>query len=184
VTGIGWLLFAGTHSRKPAERRVIIVKWASARIGLALLFIWCGTTWAQEHPGFQRGAQYYISRKETLDELLIRVNVWGYVAKPGQYLVPDNTDLISLLSYAGGPTEDARIDAVRLIRMVEGKRYVMEVDLRKFLEEGGSGEVPVLMPGDTVIVPGNFYRLISRVVHIVSQLAIVANVYYWFFVKK
>jgi len=153
------------------------VQRVSASIGLALL-LWCGLAWAQE---LQRGAQYYISRKEAIDELLIRVNVWGYVAKPGQYLVPDNTDLISLLSYAGGPTEDARIDAIRLIRTVEGKRQVTEVDLKELLEGGSSEEVPVLMPGDTVIVPGNLYRLISRAVSIVSQLAIVANVYYLFF---
>lgn len=152
----------------------------SASIGLALL-LWSGLAWAQE---LQRGAQYYISRKEAIDELLIRVNVWGYVAKPGQYLVPDNTDLISLLSYAGGPTEDARIDAIRLIRTVEGKRQVTEVDLRELLEGGSLEEIPVLMPGDTVIVPGNLYRLISRAVSIVSQLAIVANVYYLFFVRR
>ena len=148
----------------------------------AILLIW-GAASAQER-GIQRGAQYYISRKEAIDELLIRVNVWGYVAKPGQYLVPDNTDLISLLSYAGGPTEDARIDAVKLVRTVDGKRKVIEVDVTKLLKGGSSEDIPVLMPGDTLIVPGNFYRLISRAVRIVSQLAIVANVYYLFFVKR
>lgn len=37
-----------------------------------------------------RAAQYYLGRK---DEVLIKVNVWGFVQKPDQYLVPKDTDL-------------------------------------------------------------------------------------------
>ncbi|NWF90113.1 MAG: SLBB domain-containing protein, partial [Ignavibacteriaceae bacterium] len=33
----------------------------------------------------------------------IKVSVWGYVARPGKYIVPDYTTVSDLLSYAGGP---------------------------------------------------------------------------------
>jgi hypothetical protein len=60
-----------------------------------------------------RGAQYFLGEQ---DELLIKVNIWGFVRKPGQYMVPTNTDLISLISFAGGPLEQAKIKKVKLIR--------------------------------------------------------------------
>src|SRR4030042_6590995 len=59
-----------------------------------------------------RGAQYFLGSE---DELLIPVNVWGFVQRPGQYMVPANTELITLLSYAGGPTESAKIDNIRIV---------------------------------------------------------------------
>ncbi len=60
-----------------------------------------------------RGSLYYLGEK---DELLIKVNIWGFVQKPGQYMVPNGTDLISLISFAGGPREEARLSTVKLIR--------------------------------------------------------------------
>jgi len=63
-----------------------------------------------------RGAQYFLGQQ---DELLIKVNIWGFVRKPGQYLVPKDTDLISLISFAGGPLEQAKIKKVKIIRATE-----------------------------------------------------------------
>ena len=63
-----------------------------------------------------RGAQYFLG---TQDELLIKVNIWGFVRKPGQYMVPKDTDLISLISFAGGPLEQAKINKVKIIRAAE-----------------------------------------------------------------
>ncbi len=60
-----------------------------------------------------RGALYYLGEQ---DELLIKVNVWGFVQNPGQYMVPNGTDLISLISFAGGPREQAKLNKVKLIR--------------------------------------------------------------------
>jgi polysaccharide export outer membrane protein len=63
-----------------------------------------------------RGAQYFLGAQ---DELLIKVNIWGFVRKPGQYMVPKDTDLISLISFAGGPLEQAKINKVKIIRAPE-----------------------------------------------------------------
>ncbi len=60
-----------------------------------------------------RGAQYFLG---AADELLMRVNIWGFVRKPGQYMVPTDTDLISLMSFAGGPIEQAKIKSIRIVR--------------------------------------------------------------------
>lgn len=60
-----------------------------------------------------RGAQYFLGSE---DELLMRVNIWGFVRKPGQYMVPTDTDLISLISFAGGPVEQAKVKAIKIVR--------------------------------------------------------------------
>ncbi|KAA3613677.1 MAG: hypothetical protein DWQ05_15465 [Calditrichaeota bacterium] len=64
-------------------------------------------------PTKQKASLYYLGER---NELLIKVNIWGFVQKPGQYLVPTDTDLISLISYAGGPLEEAKLKKVKLIR--------------------------------------------------------------------
>ena len=40
----------------------------------------------------------------------IKVSVWGYVARPGKYIVPDYTTVSDLLSFAGGPNQNAEMD--------------------------------------------------------------------------
>ncbi len=73
--------------------------------------------WSQSDKSFptikNRGALYYLGEQ---DELLIKVNIWGFVQNPGQYMVPNGTDLISLISFAGGPREQAKLNKVKLIR--------------------------------------------------------------------
>ncbi|KAA3655690.1 MAG: hypothetical protein DWQ10_17065 [Calditrichaeota bacterium] len=61
----------------------------------------------------QKASLYYLGEQ---NELLIKVNIWGFVKKPGQYLVPTDTDLISLISYAGGPLDEAKLKKVKIIR--------------------------------------------------------------------
>jgi hypothetical protein len=63
--------------------------------------------------GRSRAAQYYLGDQ---DELLIKVNIWGLVRRPGQYMVPKDTDLISLISFAGGPLDQARMKKIKVIR--------------------------------------------------------------------
>lgn len=127
-----------------------------------------------------RAAQYYIG---DMNELMMRVNVWGRVLKPGQYYVPSTTDLITLISAAGGPAEKCRLDNVHIVRSGEGGSQVIEVDVRKYLKTGDSSLIPVLKPEDTVIVSGSMWYLISQVAVVAAQFAIMANVYYWLFVK-
>ena len=127
-----------------------------------------------------RAAQYYIG---DTNELMMKVNIWGRVLKPGQYFVPSTTDLITLISVAGGPADKSRMDNVRIVRSTEGGSEVIEVNIKKYLKTGDAREIPQLKPEDTIIVTGSMWYLASQIVTIVSQLAIVANVYYWLVIK-
>lgn len=135
-----------------------------------------------------RGAVYYLSEQ---DELLMRVNVWGFVQKPGQYMVPKDTDLISLISFAGGPREEAKIKKIKLIRSDKkttspadadskdgnGKR-VFEVDVKRYLKTGNQDLIPDLQPGDTIVVEGSTFHFVTKALEFTAKLAVFVNVYY------
>ena len=110
------------------------------------------------------------------------VNVWGFVMKPGQYMVPYNTDLISLLSYAGGPREEARIKNIRVVRAAansdSSEAQVIEVDVKKFISTGVSNLVPVLKPGDTVVVSGTTFHFFSKFFEFAWRVAAILQVYF------
>ena len=153
-------------------------------ITLALVVI-CQTASAQEpiDPGTTPGgAQYYVYLGKNW-ELQINVYVWGRVAQPGMYSVPKTTDLVAVISLAGGPGEHANLKKVKVIRSNPDPE-VMTVNVKDYLHTGRPSSIPVLHPGDTVIVPGNKSHTFANVVNVFSQIAIIGNVYYLFFMHE
>jgi polysaccharide export outer membrane protein len=122
-----------------------------------------------------RSPRYYLSLG-TEDALMIKVFIWGQVELPGVYEVPDGTDLIAALSLAGGPTDHAKLSEVKIIRSRASNSEVISVNVKKYMNTGDISLIPVLKPGDTVVVSGTVFRMFARFASFVSQLAIVANV--------
>jgi polysaccharide biosynthesis/export protein len=94
---------------------------------------------------------YYIAKQ---GEMTMQVNLWGDVLKPGRYEVPINTDLIQLISLAGGPTREADLSEVQISRYSTTsagllKRQV-KVNLQDFLKTDEAKLV--LQPGDAIYV--------------------------------
>jgi hypothetical protein len=119
-----------------------------------------------------RPAQYILGGA---DMLLINVNLWGHIQRPGIYSVPSSYSLIDLISSAGGPKETARLSDVRIIR---SNQQVINVDVEKFIKTGDSDLLPLLQPGDTIIISGSAYDVFTRFLGIVRDIAIIANAIY------
>lgn len=112
-----------------------------------------------------------------VEKLKINTYVWGQVYKPGLYVVPDDTDLLTLISLAGGPREDAKLTKIRIIRPTgKGERVIM-INLKKYMETGDETLIPVLQPGDTVVVAGTVFYAFSRAADFLSKVAIALSVY-------
>jgi polysaccharide export outer membrane protein len=123
---------------------------------------------------YKVASQYYME-KGMENKLMISVNVWGAVEKPGSQYVPDGSDLISVLSAAGGPTEGAKLTQVRLVRNFDGEKFNLEIDVNRGLRKGELGKVPEIKPGDTIIVPkskASFVKFIS----VIYNVAVIASV--------
>ena len=78
---------------------------------------------------------------------VIRVSVLGEVRNPGLQSVEPGTNLMHLITLAGGPTERANMKAVRVIR--GGRPY--KVDLQSALSGSSAGRV-VLFSNDVVFL--------------------------------
>ena len=116
-------------------------------------------------------AQYILGDK---DVLLISVNLWGHVQRPGIYSVPSHFNIIDLLSSAGGPLKTARLNDIRVVRK---DREVININVEEYIKTGNFEILPNLQPGDVIIVPGSISDIFSRVVSVIRDFAIVANLF-------
>ncbi|MCD4796796.1 MAG: SLBB domain-containing protein [Candidatus Cloacimonetes bacterium] len=111
------------------------------------------------------------------EQLKIKTYIWGQVKKPGLYIVPDNTDLLTLISSAGGPTENAKLTKVKIVRSTKDGEKVIWINLKKYLETGDENLIPIMKPGDTVVISGSTYYAFTKAVDWLSQIAIMLSVY-------
>ena len=136
-------------------------------------------------------AQYQLGSK---DEILMNVNVWGFVRKPGQYVVPRHTDLISLISFAGGPIEGASLNTVKIIRAGQtllvssdkdnisnelsytARAPILEVKVKEHMQNGDIGKIPILEAGDTVVIPQSTGNKINKFLGFGSLFSVIGAV--------
>lgn len=133
-------------------------------------------------PSAQAASYYYIAKP---GDVTIQVNLWGQVQKPGRFEVQSGIDVVQLISLAGGPLQYADLTEVKLLRRNEynpqeaAKQEI--INLKKLLEEGS--EIPILQPGDTIIIEGTAWLTIRDIFSGVTTVAAVASavsqVIYW-----
>lgn len=110
----------------------------------------------------QQSSEYIF--RSSPKESLIAVQLLGAVNKPGIYYIPSNTDLLKLLTLAGGTTNGGDLSEV-LVRKMEPKTWAeikskaineyqgaYEVDAEKIIKYGGAKNLK-LQQDDFVYVP-------------------------------
>ena len=90
----------------------------------------------------------------------IKVAVWGYVSRPGKYIVPEYTTVSDLLSFAGGPNRDSELEDLRIYRTLEnGKEEMVKFSYNDIMWESNlstkSRFTPVLKASDILVIPGS-----------------------------
>ncbi len=107
--------------------------------------------------------------------ILMRVNLWGAVGKPGIHFVPTSTDLIMLLSYAGGPIDSAKLNEIYIKRWIAGKQSVIPVDVQELLQ-GVNQKSPLLQENDIVVIPKSKPVVSQDTVSVVSLISSVLSI--------
>jgi polysaccharide biosynthesis/export protein len=79
--------------------------------------------------------------------------VQGEVRTPGTYPLRSPTTVSQAITLAGGFTEFAKKNKIRVIRRCHGAPEVMEVNYRSIIKAGSPEDDFPLMPGDTILVP-------------------------------
>ncbi|OAN16821.1 sugar ABC transporter substrate-binding protein [Photobacterium jeanii] len=82
------------------------------------------------------------------------VKVMGAVKSPGRFNWNDSMTFLDVLALAGGPTKEANITNIRLIKENrQAQENVLYFDLDNFITEGGSfAALPRIAAGDTIVI--------------------------------
>ncbi|CUU04379.1 polysaccharide export outer membrane protein [Candidatus Thermokryptus mobilis] len=151
-------------------KKAIILLLSFASISFAQLF----ESGTRIVTGGGSSAYYFVGKT---GELTITVNLWGFVRNPGRYEVPSSTDLVQLISYGGGPLKEAKLKDVKIIRSVREDTTIVEkvikVNVEKIIEDGEPS--PILLPGDTVVVPGGSIDVIKDILAILRDIGLAAG---------
>ncbi len=96
--------------------------------------------------------QLSISRAEDATK---SISVLGHVMKPGVYDYAPGSTLMRLISTAGGFAESANKRKVKIVRLVQGEKKVIEVNSSDIMN--GSLDDPKLESGDMIFVPESIF---------------------------
>ncbi len=77
----------------------------------------------------------------------------GDIVNPGQYRLRNHTTLVQVISMAGGFTEFASPNGIKIIRYHNHVREVIPVPVNDIIKKGEVEKDLWLMPGDTILVP-------------------------------
>lgn len=103
-----------------------------------------------------QGAFYDYSDPTSLN---IKVAVWGFVKYPGKYIIPVESNVYDLLSYAGGPNDDAHLDDLRIFRTrADSSEAMIKFNYNDLLWDENLQtfkNAPSLDAGDILLVPGS-----------------------------
>ena len=159
----------------------------SLRSAIRVALVFCVAVWASP-----LHAQEDVYVQDESQRLQILVHIMGEVKEPGEYLVSDNTDVLQLISKAGGPTEFGNLSGVRIRRLQPPmplhdalgasngdalSERLLRADLTAYLNAKSNAPPPVLQPGDVVTVPSNSWRAWRRAFSMVRDIAVVVSVY-------
>jgi hypothetical protein len=159
-------------------RHSLRVRWFALLLPLLLAGAPSRST-AQERTGFIVGEP---------QGLEMMVHVIGEVQKPGEYRVRDRTDLLQLISKAGGPTQFSRLNGIT-VRRTSWMRAsaspstdapsveIIQVNLDKIMRDKTESP-PLLQPGDVVFVPKNKWHRWRDASAVARDLSVIASAYF------
>lgn len=87
-------------------------------------------------------------------KLLMRVMMFGAMGAQGVHYVPEGTDLVFAMLYAGGYNETSKLTNIKIRR--RNVKELITVDLEDLLDNGE--KIPKVMDGDIISVPFNWRK--------------------------
>ena len=118
-----------------------------------------------------RAAEYIY--RSSLKESLIGVQLLGAVQKPGLYYIPANTDILKLITLAGG-IDDANLSEIIVRKTDPSQAGVFELDMNKFMRSSADSKPFKLTQDDLIFIPKKqpwISNDVSRTITLVSLMA-------------
>lgn len=105
-------------------------------------------------------------------KLLMRILILGSVPVQGIHYVPEGTDLIFAIMYAGGYGDYSNLDGITIRR--RNQSDLIHVDLEDLIEDGDP--VPKLIDGDVITVPFNWRKDIQTILTVTGFFTSITGV--------
>lgn len=83
-----------------------------------------------------------------------KFSILGQIKSPGAYQLKSGLKVMDAIALAGGFTDKANVEDVKLVRDSGGNKETIAVNTKNISEQNSAGANPVLKPGDLVIVGG------------------------------
>ena len=127
---------------------------------------------------FQISSERYLT--DDNGNIMMYVNIWGHVGKPGHHLVYEGIDLATLMSVVGGPNKGANMKKVRVFREIpeEDGTLVYYLDFGKFVSSGDRSEFIRIKPNDTIIISEKISNYILTQVGTLNTFLSLFNLYF------
>ncbi len=101
--------------------------------------------------------------------------IFGAVARPGAIGVRTGDTVLTLISNAGGPLPDAKLDEVVLVRIVKDKPVVTKLNLTQAIQKGDLSQSPPVQPGDVLYISrkqrGSGWDDLARIIGLANSIA-------------
>ncbi len=111
--------------------------------------------------------------KSTLAPATVRVRVVGEVRNPGEVSVTPSSTISSAIAIAGGPTDKARMEEVRLIRLDDNDQIIEQTMNLQQLQDQQQ-----VLDGDVVIIPkSRNSKFLDLAGQVIPPLGILLNLF-------
>ncbi|MGQ9463780.1 MAG: SLBB domain-containing protein [Candidatus Fervidibacter sp.] len=101
--------------------------------------------------------------------------VFGAVVRPGAIGVKTGDTVLTVISNAGGPLPDAKLEEVVLVRIVKDKPTVTKLNLNQAIQKGDLSQSPPVQPGDVLYVSrkprGGGWEDFARIIGLANSIA-------------
>ncbi len=121
----------------------------------------------------QRAAEYIY--RSSPKENLIGVQLIGAVQKPGLYYVPMNTDILKLITLAGG-TDDGDLSNVLVRKIDPTQNGVYELDIKKLMKSSADAKPFKLAQDDFVYIPKKEPWISNEVSRTITLVSLVTSI--------
>jgi polysaccharide export outer membrane protein len=113
-------------------------------------------------PQLSPGSTILIPRSELMGPEGDVIYVYGSVITPGTFPIAAARNVLQAVIAAGGPSADANVGAIRVVRPGPVQARVFKVDLNDYTHDGVLFANVQLQPGDTVTVPKSDRQAVWR----------------------
>lgn len=121
----------------------------------------------------QRAAEYIY--RSAPKESLIGVQLIGAVQKPGLYYVPLNTDILKLITLAGG-TDDADLANIVVRKIDPAQPGVYELDVKKLMKSSAETKAFKLAQDDFIYIPKKEPWISNDVSRTITLVSLVTSI--------